>query len=130
MNDKPAGYVARLVTDSELLLNIGSIAGVRAGDYYDILDESTRDVIDPKTGETLGSIDRVKARVVVFEVAEKLALAKVTGRSMGLSSAARVLSGDLPAVTSSPDRWREGVGVGDPVRFGGRKQAGATKPGE
>jgi hypothetical protein len=119
-DDDIVGYVARLVTDTELLLNIGSDDGVEVREIFEILDPNTRNVKDPVSGEDLGSLDRIKARVVVARLSEKLSLARIhPSRFTGISGAARILSGDPPQSLLSPSTWPEGVKVRDPIRSTG-----------
>ena len=93
MIEESEGRVVRLVTDEELLINLGSEQGVTEGDTFQILDARTRNVKEPGTNRDLGSLDRVKTQVVVIQVSELMSLAKVRRRTMGLSGAAQVLSG-------------------------------------
>ena len=43
------GFVARIVTDDDLIINKGRVDGVAEGMIFDILDTRTRDVTDPDT---------------------------------------------------------------------------------
>jgi hypothetical protein len=116
------GYVARLITDDELLLNVGSHDGVEQNMIFKILDPTTMEVTDPKTGENLGSIERVKAQVVIWDVSDRLSLAKVyPARGItGLSAAAAIISGAPKAASTSGKAWPEDVRTSDPAVFSGR----------
>lgn len=117
---RDGGRVIQLVTDDELLINLGSIHGVTAGMRFKVLDPTTLDVTDPVTGEKLGSIDRVKAQIQVTQVSERFSLAEVhppRGRS-GIGSAAQVLMEPKPpSATLTGDTWPDGVQVGDPLKY-------------
>jgi hypothetical protein len=115
MIDQAEGKVVRLVTDEELLINLGSEQGVREGDTFIVLDERTRNVKEPGTNRDLGSLERVKTRIIVIQVGELMSLAKVKRRSMGLSGAALVLSGVPTSNKLTSSGWPEGVEEGDPV---------------
>jgi len=119
------GRVVRLVTDDELLFNLGSEDGVEAGMLFSVLDPLTEKIMDPKTGEDLGSIKRVKAQIRVVNVSERVSLARVSpsrGRA-GISFASEVLMGPkLPSAKLTGDTWPDGVGVGDPVEFAADRQ--------
>jgi hypothetical protein len=86
------GKVARILNSRELILNVGSSAGVVVGLYFDILDPKGEDIRDPDTDEVLGSIERPKVRVQVTKVDEKLCVAStykkrqvnVGGRGFGV----------------------------------------------
>jgi hypothetical protein len=114
------GHVAKLITDDELLLNIGSADGVKYGMTFEVLDQETENVYDPVTGKNLGSIDRVKTKVRVFELSEHLSLAHITTpRYNPMSSAAQVMLGqpaEQPSARLTGDTWPDGVRVADPVR--------------
>lgn len=110
------GQVARLVTGDELILNLGSEAGVKEGDVFEILDPRTMDVQDPSTGENLGSIPRRKATVRVVTVTEKISLARNTRPGLAMGEVAAILSGSPRESLLAGDRWLNGVTVGDPVR--------------
>jgi hypothetical protein len=116
---KLRGRVAKLITDEELAINLGSANGVERGMIFDVLSKETEDIYDPVTMKKLGSIDRVKTRVRVTDVGNNLALAKVTTpRGNVISSAAQVMLGQSGQSTRmTPDIWPEGVRIGDPVRL-------------
>jgi hypothetical protein len=106
----PRGYVARLITDDELVINLGSRDGVKKDMYFNIIDESARDVPDPITGENLGSIDRIKAQIHIERVSDR-------GRS-GFPGSIGILMGPKPPSGKlTGDTWPEGVKVGDPVKY-------------
>lgn len=125
MADSPAsslrGYVARLITDDELAINLGSSAGVKENMIFSILDETTENITDPITGEDLGSIDRVKAQVKIIAVSERLSLGIISWPSRnreGFPGSVGILMGPKPRsgkLTGST--WPEGVKVGDPVKY-------------
>ena len=110
--------VAQLVTDSELVLNAGQNMGLSVGQVVAILDPTTRDVHDPKTGRLIGSIDREKCRVRVTKVTEVLSLARLyPPRNRGISATALVLTGGTASERLTSSAWPEGVIVGDPASF-------------
>lgn len=125
MTDSPAsplrGYVARLITDDELAINLGSRDGVKKDMIFSILDETTEDITDPITGENLGSIERVKAQVKIKTVSERLSLGLIswpTRRREGFPLDVGILMGPRPRSGKLSDStWPEGVKVGDPVRY-------------
>ena len=125
MADSPTsslrGYVARLITDDELVINLGSRDGVKEDMIFSILDEATENITDPKTGEDLGSIERVKAQVKITAVSERLSLGLISWPSRnreGFPGNIGILMGPKPRsgkLTGST--WPEGVKVGDPVKY-------------
>ena len=125
MADSPAsplrGYVARLITDDELAINLGSRDGVKKGMIFSILDEATENIPDPITGEDLGSIERVKAQVTITGVSERLSLGLISWPSRnreGFTGSIGMLMGPKPRSGKlTGDTWPEGVQVGDPVKY-------------
>jgi hypothetical protein len=114
------GFVARIVTDDDLIINKGRADGVVEGMIFDILDTRTRDIKDPYTGEDLGSFNRVKAKVRVDEVGDRISLARITpSRGGAISEAARIVAGVPKTSRYTSEVWPEGVEVGDPVGFAG-----------
>lgn len=117
-------YVVKLVTDYELLVNMGKNDGAEAGLILKVLDTRTQNVRDPKTGEDLGSVDREKARVAIETVGDNISLCRVLGRTPGgsLSAISTVMSGTSPLLIRGPEpEWPEGVSEGDPVGPTGRR---------
>lgn len=112
------GRVARLVTDEELILNIGGRDGVTVDMDFVIVDPRTQDISDPITGEGLGSISRHKATVRVYRVTERLALARNVKRHgiSAISAISAALAGYEGPGTLTGSTWPNGVDVGDPAR--------------
>ena len=84
------GKIAKILSNREVVLNVGRNRGVRPGMTFDIVFEV--DVNDPDTGEALGSVESPKTRVRVTRVYDKVAIAStyrthrinVGGRGLGL----------------------------------------------
>ena len=70
------GKVAKILGKGEIVLNRGRSHGVRQGMLFEIFPEG-EEVWDPDTGETLGTVEDVKAKAEVTEVKEKLAIARI-----------------------------------------------------
>jgi hypothetical protein len=114
------GHVARLITDDELIVNLGSNDGMKSDMYFNILDTSTENIKDPITGEDLGSIERVKAQIRIVRVAERISLGRIyPGRGRGgLSVGIETLMGPKPPSGKlTGDSWPDGVRVGDPIKY-------------
>ena len=75
MTDSICGKVAAIIDDTTLVLNAGAMQGVREGMVFAIVSEH-QDIADPDTGESLGSWEIPKARVVVTHVQERLCTAR------------------------------------------------------
>ena len=115
------GFVARLATDEELVINLGSRDGVKENMYFDVLDQSTENIPDPVTGEDLGSIERVKAQVKIIKVAERLSIGRITYppryRTDITRDVAIIMGPKPPSGRLTANVWPEGVAVGDPVNY-------------
>lgn len=73
------GKVAKILGNREIVINRGSFQGVRTGMLFEVFSAEGEEVWDPDTGETLGTVEDVKARAEVTEVKERLAVAKLQG---------------------------------------------------
>jgi hypothetical protein len=71
------GKVAKILGKGEVVLNRGRSHGVRQGMLFEIFAPEGEEVWDPDTGETLGTVEDVKAKAEVTEVKEKLAVARI-----------------------------------------------------
>lgn len=68
------GKIARVLNSREVALNVGDNKGVEVGMLFDVLSRG-EDIVDPDTGESLGSLDLPKTRVKIVRVYDKLAVA-------------------------------------------------------
>ena len=94
------GRVARVLSDREVALNIGWEHNVEVGMLFDIMVPAALEIKDPDTGNSLGQIDRVraKARVKVSSVEDKFCIARTYRMervSVGSPNALPKLRGDL-----------------------------------
>ena len=71
------GKVAKILGNNEIVINRGSGQGVRRGMLFEVLAPEGEKVWDPDTGETLGTVEDVKAKAEVTEVKERLAVARI-----------------------------------------------------
>ena len=75
MTERLTGKIARVTSDREVIINLGSDHGVTESDHFRVMAEAI-DVPDPDTGESLGQVSSVKVVVRVDEVAERFAIAR------------------------------------------------------
>lgn len=73
------GKVAKVLGNNEVVINRGRGDGVRQGMVFEIFAPEGEEVWDPDTGETLGTVEDVKARAEVTEVKDRLAVARLKG---------------------------------------------------
>ncbi len=71
------GKVAKILGNSEIVLNRGRSGGVRTGMLFEVFSPEGEEVWDPDTGETLGTVEDVKAVAEVTEVKDRLAVARL-----------------------------------------------------
>ena len=71
------GKVAKILGNNEIVVNRGRQEGVRAGMLFEIFAPEGEEVWDPDTGETLGTVEDVKARAEVTEVKDRLSVARL-----------------------------------------------------
>lgn len=81
------GKVAKILGKGEIVLNRGRSHGVKQGMLFEIFAPEGEEVWDPDTGETLGTVEDVKAKAEVTEVKEKLAVARVFDADSPLGAA-------------------------------------------
>ncbi|MBA2441746.1 MAG: hypothetical protein H0V53_05000 [Rubrobacter sp.] len=79
------GKVAKILGQGEIVINRGRGHGVRHGMVFEVFSPEGEEVWDPDTGETLGTVEDVKAKAEVTEVKEKLSVARLhqSGNPMG-----------------------------------------------
>ncbi len=75
------GKIAKILGNTEVVINRGRVQGVRQGMQFEIFAPDGEEVWDPDTGETLGTVEDVKARAEVTEVKDRLAIARLTSTS-------------------------------------------------
>jgi hypothetical protein len=69
------GKVATILNERDLVINRGSLSGVKEGMIFAIL-EPTVEITDPDSGNSLGSITREKIRVKIIEVEGQFSVGK------------------------------------------------------
>ena len=117
------GKVAKILGNNEIVINRGRNEGVRPGMLFEVFAPEGEEVWDPDTGETLGTVEDVKAHAEVTEVKERLAVARLqnTGTPFGSVNIQSfgTTSGDDPDLESmlgGPLEDLSKVQVGDAVR--------------
>ena len=89
------GKVAKILGKGEVVLNRGRSHGVRQGMLFEIFAPEGEEVWDPDTGETLGTVEDVKAKAEVTEVKEKLAVARIFDADSPFGAAGAAGFGEL-----------------------------------
>ncbi|MEU8425549.1 hypothetical protein AB0C15_32210 [Micromonospora sp. NPDC048835] len=122
MSDRIRGKVAHLIDERTLVINRGTDHGVTVGMRFAVLNPKGADVVDPDTGETIGSVDIDKVLVKVVRVAPKMAVARtfrtfVSGIGAIMSSEKRHETLSVEGSTYKQDLEEKDsyVKIGDPV---------------
>jgi hypothetical protein len=68
------GKVAKILTEREVVINIGSAQGVKKDMRFAILAPTPEEVLDPETGEVLDVVDRTKVLVQATDVRERITI--------------------------------------------------------
>ena len=86
------GKVAKILGNNEIVINRGRNVGVRQGMLFEVFAPEGEEVWDPDTGETLGTVEDVKAHAEITEVKERLAVARLqnTGGPFGAMNLAEM----------------------------------------
>jgi hypothetical protein len=101
------GKVAKLLNTREVALNIGAQDGVTIGMRFAILDTEECSILDPDTGDALGSIERPKAFVKAIVVEERVSVARTYRKrevNIGGTSTALTVAEDFMN-SLLPPRW-------------------------
>ncbi len=127
------GKVAKILTEREVVINIGSAQGVKRGMRFAILASTPEEVLDPETGEVLDIVDRTKVLVQATEVREKITICstyrttRISGGALSTSNAfsrlfepsreipetLRIEDSSIPAPLSPEESY---VKIGDRVK--------------
>src|SRR6266566_4898215 len=127
------GKVAKILTEREVVINIGSVQGVKKGMRFAILAPTPEEILDPETGEVLDVVDRTKVLVQATEVREKITICstyrttKISGGALSTTYAfsrlfdppqeipetLRIEDSSLPAPLSPEESY---VKIGDRVK--------------
>ena len=66
---KQSFKVAKIISDTTLVINAGTSQGIKKGDQFKIIGKyGTEPIIDPDTKENLGTLDDIKGTVFASEV--------------------------------------------------------------
>lgn len=77
------GKIIRILSTTEVIVNLGSDHGIAVGSVFRILGEP-EPVIDPSTGKELGRVTVVKSKIAAAQVYEKFSVASTRWTQMGI----------------------------------------------
>lgn len=89
---KIKGRIIRIVDQQTVVVNLGDDNGITPDSVFYILGES-EDIVDPESGETLGSVNVTKARVKATQVFAKFSIATTTWSVVSGNSSLSFLAG-------------------------------------
>ncbi len=99
------GKVAKILDEYSIVVNVGRNDGVTEGMVFVVFTQSSDEIKDPDSGETLGTLENVKDYVSAVHIQDKFAtcVAKEVKRipEEGESSSAQTLSGAMMAESMS-----------------------------
>ncbi len=99
------GKVAKILDEYSIVINVGRNDGVTEGMVFVVFTQSSDEIKDPDSGETLGTLENVKDYVSAVHIQDKFAtcVAKEVKRipEEGESSGAQTLSGAMMAESMS-----------------------------
>jgi hypothetical protein len=99
------GKVAKILDEYSIVINVGRNDGVTEGMVFVIFTQSSDEIKDPDSGETLGTLENVKDYVSAIHIQDKFAtcVAKEVKKipEEGESSGAQTLSGAMMAESMS-----------------------------
>ncbi len=99
------GKVAKILDEYSIVINVGRNDGVTEGMVFVVFTQSSDEIKDPDSGETLGTLENVKDYVSAIHIQDKFAtcVAKEVKKipEEGESSGAQTLSGAMMAESMS-----------------------------
>lgn len=101
---RPIDYirVAEVLSDSQVVLNIGTNASVTKGEEYIIFGISDKDIIDPNTGESLGRLEIYKGTGKVIYVQATMCILQAIDTAPFARLSTTFDSSSIHAIFTSP----------------------------
>jgi hypothetical protein len=93
-NSLKQSYIVRIVDEYHVIVNLGAVDGIKNGDRFEIYIAGDRELIDPITGDSLGTFDTILGRVNAMDVREKYTICSSNTGELG-----RRLLSDLSDLT-------------------------------
>ena len=113
--------IAKIISTKQIVVNAGSNDGLKVGDKLEIIDKfGDEPIVDPDTGESLGTLDLIKGNVIVSKVYPHMAIADSPKVSP-------LLQAMRPGLLSSPlygSSYQEDLNVDPSQITGGLPEAG------
>lgn len=110
MDERIQGKVAEIIDEYTVVINRGYKHGVEEGMQF-VIYELCKEIKDPDTGEVLGQWERIKAKVEVINVQEKISMTKIPDRL-------QVLLRGLAMLTNEEPKAELQSGLKSPIKIG------------
>lgn len=114
--------VVKIIDDYQLVINAGESANLEKGDKLMVYVPG-EEILDPDTGESLGTLDTVKCYITVSDVFQKMSVCVNASTTNGdLSNLGKLLSSRPKPLPINPEDISGGlqpatmIKIGDPVR--------------
>lgn len=65
--------VVKIINEYKIVINAGAKNGIHEGDVFEVYVEG-QEVVDPDTGENLGTLDYIKAKIVAKDIFPKMTI--------------------------------------------------------
>lgn len=111
--------IAKILSEDEFVINKGDIDDVERGMIFVVKDDRLDDIVDPDTGESLGSIDRPRLSIRITKVGERAALGKRYERHSAWGAISASIGSYRPAGILSLIETEDRVEVGDLAIYDG-----------
>lgn len=68
--------IAKIIDSTTFVINAGIDQGIKEGDRFQIVGQKGEPVVDPITGEELGTLDSIKGTIVVTALYARMSIAR------------------------------------------------------
>ncbi|TVV24859.1 hypothetical protein FO433_03160 [Weissella cibaria] len=120
-------HIVKIISETTFVINAGSDDGFSVGDKFDIIGQGPAEIIDPITGESLGSFTGSKGRILITQIQPKMALAETeTVYVSAIATSLQSLTGtrkqkelnvDLSQITGGIATNNDPVKIGDKIEL-------------
>jgi len=120
-------HIVKIISETTFVINAGSDDGFDVGDKFNIIGDGPAEIIDPITGELLGSFTGSKGQIVIMQIQPKMSLAQTETKFVNaFASSLQSLTGsyrqkelnvDLSQVTGGIATNNDPVQIGDKIEF-------------
>lgn len=120
-------HIVKIISETTFVINAGSDDGFNVGDKFDIVGQGPTEIVDPITGESLGSFTGSKGKILITQIQPKMALAEtetvfvspITASLQSLTGTRKQkeLNVDLSQITGGIATNNDPVQIGDKIEL-------------